>query len=256
MAVGFSVLQGQGSVQFHSTYVQRRQAGVSYRDFQRLWRSHGDFAATVPAFWRNVDCYIHNDPVENSDGLPNVSTRYDAVGELYYTSYETWLSMRDVMWNEVAPDEKRVFAGAPLSVRGTRVVHQNPVGQYKLFTLAKSSAASVEERGGSLGEYRKYIKETLSSPNFGAALRGFTATTATRPSPESGMDSVAQTASTHDHLFVHHFESEATARAALQSADYAKLQVLESRFLDWESRIVLLCRGWILKGEQSSARID
>ncbi|MFD2579311.1 hypothetical protein ACFSTD_13515 [Novosphingobium colocasiae] len=28
---------------FHSTYLQKRQPGVSRRDFQRLWRSHGDF---------------------------------------------------------------------------------------------------------------------------------------------------------------------------------------------------------------------
>lgn len=237
-------------MQFHSTYVQRRRPDISYREFQRLWRSHGDFAATVPAFWGNVDCYIHNDPVEDGTGLPNVSTSYDGVGELYYTSYEAWLAMRDVMWNEVAPDEKRVFAGAPHSVRGTRLVHQQPAGAYKLFTLGRLSAPGATLTD--LSEYTDYVEQTLASPVFGAALRGFTITAALRSSPESGMDRVAQTSSSHDVLFVHHFDSEAAARAALQSADYAKLQLLESRFLDWQSRLVLLCRGWILKGSQTA----
>ena len=239
-------------MQFHSTYVQRRRPDISYREFQRLWRSHGDFAATVPAFWNNVDCYIHNDPVEDGAGLPNVSTGYDGVGELYYTSYEAWLSMRDVMWNEVAPDEKRVFAGVPLSVRGTRVVHQQAAGPYKLFTLAKLSGAKPGASLTDLTEYPDYVEQTLASKAFGGALRGFTVTAAQRHSPESRMDRVPQTSSSHDVLFVHHFDSEAAARMALQSADYAKLQVLESRFLDWPSRLVLLCRGWILKDSRTA----
>jgi hypothetical protein len=234
-------------MQFHSTYVQRRRRDITYREFQRLWRSHGDFAATVPAFWCNVDRYIHNDPVENSEGLPNISQGYDGAGELYYTSYEAWVSMRDVMWNEVAPDEKRVFAGAPVSVRGTCTVHQEPTGLYKLFTLAKLSAlpgmgvAALLEKTG-------YIDATLSSQDFGGALRGFTITEAIRSTEEFRMDSVPQTASSHDVLLIHHFESESAARAALQSKDYLKLQVLESRLFDWPSRLTLLCRGWILKG--------
>jgi hypothetical protein len=234
-------------MQFHSTYVQRRRRDLTYREFQRLWRSHGDFAATVPAFWCNVDRYIHNDPVESGEGLPYIAQGYDGVGELYYTSYDAWVGMRDVMWKEVAPDEKRVFAGAPVSVRGTCTVHQQPTGLYKLFTLGKLSAPSAVGANAS-SEYMDYIDATLSSQEFGGALRGFTITEAHRSTDQSRMDSVPQTASSHDILLIHHFESEHAARTALQSRDYLELQMRESRLFDWPSRLTLLCRAWVLKG--------
>lgn len=98
---------------------------MSYRDSQRLWRSHGDYAASVPAFWNEVERYVQNDPVEEPVGLPGNTTEFDAVGELFYTSYENWFNMRDVMWHQVAPDEERAFAGPPpISVRGERTVYQ------------------------------------------------------------------------------------------------------------------------------------
>ena len=234
-------------MQFHSTYLQRRQPGVSYREFQRLWRSHGDFAATVPEFWRNVDRYIQNDPVEDMSGLPNLASSYDAVGELYYTSFEAWTSMRDVMWNRVAPDEKRVFAGAPLSVRGKRSVYQTPQGPVKLFVFARTRRTVSLEASQKMLE--AHAAETMGSQEFGSALAGFTITTAMRPPVELAMDSVPQTASSHDILFVYHFENEGTSRTALGSADYAIVQASENAFLDEGSRIAILCRAWILKGE-------
>ena len=234
-------------MQFHSTYLQRRLPGTSYREFQRLWRSHGDFAASVPEFWRNVDRYIHNDPVEDISGLANLTSSYDAVGELYYTSYEAWTSMREVMWNQVAPDEKRVFAGAPLSVRGLRRICQAPQGPTKLFTFARAQRALSREDLQSMLD--AHITRTMSSNDFGGALAGFTTTTALRAPVELAMHTIPQTASSHDILFVHHFENEQAAKSAMRSADYAMLQVSESGFLEWDSRIAVLCRAWILKGD-------
>ena len=230
---------------FHSVYVQKRQPGVTYRDFQRLWRSHGDFAATVPAFWRNVARYIHNDPVEDSAGLPNISVAHDAVGELFYTSLEAWLGMRDVMWREVAPDEARVFAGPPLSVRGERRVHQPPTGPIKLFTLGRPRAGLAPAEFDRMAD--AYVAAARQSPGFGAALAGLTVTRAVRPPAAHAMETVPQTASSHEWLVIYHFESEHAARTALASADYARLQVAEDGFLDWDSRLSLLCRGWMLK---------
>jgi hypothetical protein len=228
---------------FHSVYVQRRQPGVTRAEFQRLWRSHGDFAASVPAFWDNVERYVHNDPVEPVAGVPAATADYDAVGELYYTSYACWLGMRDVMWHEVAPDEKRVFAGPPtVSVRGERTVHQTPQGTCKLFTFANlkpgQDPAALDE----------HTAATVALPGFGGRLSGFTVTRALRPTAASGMDTVAQTASSHDLVFIHHFADEAAARAALASADFARLELAEDALLDWASRVVILTHGWVLKG--------
>lgn len=231
---------------FHTTYLQRRRPGTSYRDFQRLWRSHGDFAAAVPAFWKNVERYVHNDPLEDASGLPGDTAAYDAVGELFYTSYETWVSMRDVMWNEVAPDEKRVFAGPPTAVRGSRAVHQPPEGLYKLFTFA--SFRDETARGDAARLLADHAAATLALPAFGGMLAGFTTTTARQAPADSGMGAVAQTSSNRDVLLIHHFPNEDCARAAVASADYARLEIDQERFLDWESRIVILSRGWVLKG--------
>ena len=231
------------SAPFHSVYVQRRQPGVSRAAFQRLWRSHGDFAATVPAFWNNVTRYVHNDPVEPLAGVPAATADYDAVGELYYTSFADWIGMRDVMWHEVAPDEKRVFAGPPpVSVRGERKVHQPVSGTFKLFTFANL------RDGADDAALAEHAAATLALPGFGGRLAGFTITRARRPAAGSGMDSVAQTASSHEVLFIHHFADEAAARAALASADRARLEIAEDALCDWESRVVILTQGWVLKG--------
>jgi hypothetical protein len=234
-------------VQFHNTYLQKRQPGMSYRDFQRLWRSHGDYAASVPAFWDNVERYIQNDPVEGPAGIPGVSTEFDAVGEIYYTSYETWVSMRDVMWNEIKPDEQRVFAGPPTAVRGDRTIFQQPEGLYKLFTFA--SFKDEEARLNPAETLAEHAAMTMALPGFGSQLAGFTATTARQAPPDSGMSSVAQTSSNRDVLFIHHFPSEEAARGALLSADYLRLQAAEEQLFDWDSRIVILSRGWIFKGD-------
>lgn len=234
-------------MQFHNTYLQKRQPGMSYRDFQRLWRSHGDYAASVPAFWDNVERYIQNDPVEDPAGIPGVSTEFDAVGEIYYTSYETWVSMRDVMWNEIKPDEQRVFAGPPTAVRGDRTIHQKPRGFHKLFTFA--SFANEEARADSARLLADHVTNTMALPGFGGRLAGFTTTVARQAPAASGMAAVPQTSSNRDVLFIHHFESEGAAREALASADYLKLQTLEERFLEWDSRIVILTRGWVFKGD-------
>lgn len=235
-------------MQFHSVYLQRRLPGTSYRDFQRLWRSHGDYAATIPAFWDEVERYVHNDPVENAEGLPGDTAKFDAVGELFYTSYENWLGIRDVMWHQIAPDEKRVFAGPPTAVRGERTICQPPVGAYKLFTFASFRADSnTEQREAALAEH---VAETLGSSGFGSLLSGFTITRARRHDSDSGMDGVAQTTSNRDIVLVHHFEGEAATRAAIRSADYARLECAQDKFLDWQSRIVVITHGWTLKGEE------
>ena len=234
--------------QFHSVYVQRRQPGVSAREFQRLWRTHGDFAAGVPAFWKEVERYVHNDPVESAAGVPADTARFDGVGELFYTSFANWLAMRDVMWNEVAPDEQRVFEGPPpVSTRGTRTIHQPPRGNCKLFTFA------ALRRGTDPGEVdaalASHAAATLALSGIGGYLAGFTTTHALQPDASSGMQRMAQTSSTHEVVFIHHFADEAAARAALASADYARLELAEDALLDWDSRVVLLTQGWVLKGE-------
>jgi hypothetical protein len=226
---------------FHSTYLQKRQPGTSYRDFQRLWRSHGDFAATIPAFWDNVVRYVHNDPLDDLTGLPGVTDEFDAVGELYYTTYETWVSMRDVMLNEVAPDEKRVFAGPPSAVRGERTVYQPVSGLYKLFTLVNfKGETTCDDAPAKLAEHAAY---TMGLKDFGGRLSGYTAT--------SARAAVAQTSSSRDVMFVHHFENEKAARTAMNSADYAHLEIAQDRLFEWQSRIVVLTRGWILKGDNN-----
>lgn len=232
---------------FHSTYLQKRQPGTSYRDFQRLWRSHGDFAASVPAFWDNVVRYVHNDPVEDLTGLPGVTADFDAVGELYYTSFETWVSMRDVMLNGIAPDEKRVFAGPPAaSVRGERMTFKPVSGLYKLFTLVRfKDDGAMRDAPAVLADHARF---TLGLEGFGPRLSGFTATHAREASAGSGMDASANTSSSHDVLLVHHFDDEATARAAMTCADYARLEIAQDSLFDWESRIVVMTRGWVLKG--------
>lgn len=234
--------------QFHSVYVQCRQPGVSRSQFQRLWRSHGDYAASVPAFWKEVDRYVHNDPVESAAGVPADTARFDGVGELFYTSFENWLAMRDVMWNDVAPDEKRVFAGPPtVSTRGTRTVHQPPSGNCKLFTFAALRPGT--DPAGVEAALARHAAATLALPDFGGRLAGFTVTRALQPDASSGMQRMAQTSSSHELLFIHHFADEAAARAALASADYARLEVAEDALLDWDSRVVMLTQGWVLKGD-------
>lgn len=235
-------------MQFHAVYMNRRQPGTSYRDFQRLWRSHGDFAATVPAFWDNVDRYIHNDPVEDVTGVPNHNGDYDAIGELFYTSYETWVSMRDVMWNEIAPDEKRVFPGPSQAVRGGRTIYKQPDGLVKLFTFAKFRAGIASETIDATLAAHAHM--SLKSPEFGQRLSGFTVTRARPNHAASQMDSKPQTASSRDVVFIHFFKDDATARAALASADYVRIQASEDTFLDFDSRLVVLAHGWVLKGEQ------
>lgn len=234
-------------MQFHAVYLQRRQPGVSYRDFQRLWRSHGDFAASVPAFWDHVRRYVHNDPIEDSDGLPGDTARFDAVGELYYTDYETWVSIRDVMWNEIAPDEKRVFNGPSTAVRGACTVHRAPKGQHKLFTFARFAPdLAADARDARLDAH---VNATLATPGFGGRLDGFTVTRARPADPASGMDARPQTASNMDFVAIHHFADEDTARAAMLSADYEGLLRTQDAFIEPGSRISLLTHGWILKDD-------
>lgn len=235
-------------MQFHSVYLQHRQHGMSYRDFQRLWRSHGDYAASVPAFWDEVERYVQNDPIENSNGLPGHTDKFDALGELFYTSYQNWLSIRDVMWHQVAPDEKRVFAGPPpIAVRGARTVHQRPVGACKLFTFASYRAdISADEREAAVAQY---LAETQEAGGFGNLLSGLTVTRAQIHNPQSGMDNMAQTASSRDILFIFHFDSEKAARSALGSAAYARIECAENKFLEWSSRIIMLTHAWVLKGK-------
>ena len=234
--------------QFHSVYVQRRQSGVTRAQFQRLWRTHGDYAATVTAWWDAVERYVHNDPVEATAGAPPQTADYDGVGELFYTSFERWLSLRDVMWNEVAPDEKRVFAGPPtVSTRGERRIYQPPTGACKLFTFANPlSDTDPEAVSAAIDDL---AARTLASSGYGARLAGLTVTRALRPSAQSGMDKVAQTASSHALLLIHHFASEADARAALASADHARLEVAAQAVIDWDTRVTILTDGWVLKGE-------
>jgi len=238
-------------MQFHSVYLQRRQPGVSYRDFQRLWRSHGDFAAKVPAFWPHVHCYIHNDPLEDTSGLPAGTANYDAVGELYYTDYATWLALRDVMIEQVAPDERRVFNGPSTAVRGDRTVFAAPVGHYKLFTFARL-APGFEPGDGLTEALARHAKRTLTTPAFGACLAGYTVTCARRHEPGSGMDTRPQTRSNMDMVFIHHFADESSARAALASADYARIVTAEQEFLDMDSRIGVLTHAWNLKGDPAA----
>ena len=236
-------------MQFHAVYLQRRQPGVSYRDFQRLWRSHGDFAASVPAFWDHVRQYVHNDPIEDATGLPGDTARFDAVGELYYTDYETWLSIRDVMWNEIAPDEKRVFNGPSTAVRGARTVYREPRGLHKLFTfLAFRPELDTAARDAAI---EAHVQDMLAAEGFGDRLDGFTVTRARAHDPSSGMDARPQTASNRDVVMIHHFADEATARAAMLSDAYDALTRAQDNFADPESRIAVLSHGWILKDDQS-----
>ena len=238
-------------MEFHATYLQRRQPGVSYRDFQRLWRSHGDFAATVTAFWDNVTRYIHNDPIEDATGLPGQTGEYDAIGELYYPSYETWSGMRDVMWNEVAPDEKRVFSGPSTAVRGARTVFREPAGLYKLFTFARFPDRVVPQDAEAI--LARHAAATLAAPGFSDRLSGFTVTQARPPEPGSGLDSKPQTASNMDVLFIHHFDDEAAARAAMTSPAYATIRAAEAEFLEADTRLAVLTHGWVLKGAEAIA---
>ena len=232
---------------FHAVYLQRRQPGVSYRDFQRLWRSHGDFAAGIPAFWAHVHCYIHNDPVEDNRGLPGDTANYDAVGELFYTDYATWLSLRDVMWEQVAPDEKRVFAGPSTAVRGERTVFAEPKGLFKLFTFARlAPGIAPDDLQQILGNHADL---TLNTQKFGHQLRGYTLTRARRHETVSNMDARPQTASNMDLVFIHHFADEETARAALCSSDYARILVSEDGIVEFDTRISLLTHAWVLKDE-------
>jgi hypothetical protein len=234
---------------FHAVYLQRRQPGVSYRDFQRLWRSHGDFAASVPAFWPHVRCYIHNDPVEDSRGLPGDTANYDAVGELYYANYAAWLSLRDVMWEQVAPDEKRVFDGPSTAVRGDRTVFVEPDGLIKLFTFARlAPSTSSDELERLLGNHADL---TLNTHNFGRQLRGYTVTRARRHDAATKMDARPQTTSNMDLVFIHHFADESAARAAMRSSDYARILVSEDGIVDFGTRISLLTHAWILKDDRT-----
>jgi hypothetical protein len=234
-------------MQFHAVYLQRRRPGVSYRDFQRLWRSHGDYAASIPAFWDHVERYVHNDPVEDAAGLPGDTAAYDAVGELSYPSYETWLSLRDVMWNEIAPDEKRVFAGPSTAVRGDRTVFLKASGgPFKLFTFAKLRPGVDPADGDRI--LARHAETTLRARGFGGRLAGFAATRARRHAAETKMDAIPATTSNKDVVFIHHFVDECSARAAVNSAGYARVVISEEGFLDFESRIVVLTRGWLLKG--------
>lgn len=221
---------------------------MSYRDFQRLWRSHGDFAASVPAFWDQVERYVHNDPAEDAAGWPPHTAQFDAIGELFYTSYANWLAIRDVMWHEVAPDEKRVFDGLPpVAVRGERTVHQTPVGTCKLFTFAKYRE---HLDGGDRDDmHATHVAATMASEQFGQCLSGFTITRARTHDASSGMDRMAQTSSSRDILFIHHFDSDDVARAALSSAAYAQLERSQDRLLEWDSRVAVFTHGWVLKGE-------
>lgn len=231
---------------FHSVYLQRRQPGVSYRDFQRLWRSHGDYAASVPEFWPHVHCDVHNDPLEDSQGLPAGTRAYDAVGELYYPDYATWVSLRDVMLELVAPDERRVFNGPSTAVRGDRTVFVAPIGRYKLFTFARLAhgvAPGMEEA------LARHAKRTLETPDFGARLAGYTITCSRRHEPQTGMDLQPQTRSNMDIVFIHYFADEPTARAAVGSADYERIMAAEREILDMDSRIGVLTHGWNLKGD-------
>ncbi|MES2493373.1 MAG: EthD domain-containing protein [Pseudomonadota bacterium] len=234
--------------QFHSVYVQCRQPGISRSQFQRLWRSHGDYAASVPAFWRNVERYVHNDPVDPAAGVPADTARFDGVGELFYTSFDIWLGMRDVMWNEVAPDEKRVFAGPPtVSTRGTRTAYQPPRGTCKLFTFAAPRPGTDPDRLDTMLD--DHALTTLALTGFGGRLAGYTTTRALRPDAGSGMQRMAQTSSSHELLFIHHFEDEHAALAALASADHARLEVAQDALFDWDTRVVILTHGWVLKGD-------
>jgi len=233
-------------MEFHSVYLQRRQPGVSYRDFQRLWRSHGDHAAAVAPFWAEVQCYVHNDPLEDPAGLPADTARYDAVGELFYTSYETWLSLRDVMWNEVAPDEKRVFNGPSTAARGDRTVYLAPTGPFKLFTFARlRDGLAGADADQALADHARL---TLAAGGFGDRLAGFTLTRARHHSAATGMDAMPQTRSNMDLVYIHHFATEADARGALSSAGYARIVAAEDDVLDFGSRICLMTHGWYLKG--------
>jgi hypothetical protein len=244
--------QESDAVKFHSVYLQRRQPGVSYRDFQRLWRSHGDFAASVPAFWPHVQCYVHNDPLEDAKGLPAGTRDYDAVGELYYTDYATWLAMRDVMVEVVAPDERRVFNGPSTAVRGDRTVFVAPTGLYKLFTFARLACGfALNDRLAEI--LSRHAKRTLETPDFGAHLAGYTMTCSRRHAPETGMDERPQTRSNMDILFTHHFADELAARRAVGSAGYAHITTAEQEFLDVDSRIGVLTHAWNLKGDPASA---
>ncbi|MCB2051059.1 MAG: EthD domain-containing protein [Novosphingobium sp.] len=229
--------------------MQKRQLGTSYRDFQRLWRSHGDFAASVPAFWDNVERYVHNDPLEDLTGLPGVTDEYDAVGELYYTSFETWVSMRDVMLNGIAPDEKRVFAGAPVSVRGQRTTYQPLRGLFKLFTLASFRDEAARANAQALLD--EHAAVTLGLEGFGGRLAGFTVTRAREADPSVGVSGVAHMSSSRDLMFVHHFDDADLAHKAMNSADYARLELAQDKLFDWDSRIVVMTRGWVLKGENA-----
>jgi len=235
-------------MQFHSVYLQRRRPGDSYRDFQRLWRSHGDYAASVPAFWSQVERYVHNDPVEDAAGWPPDTALYDGIGELFYTSYANWLSIRDVMWHQVAPDEKRVFGGPPpIAVRGERTIHQTPLGTCKLFTFAKYRIDLENIDRDAL--VAQYVTDTLASEQFGERLSGFTVTRALTHDPGTEMNQMAQTSSNRDILFIHHFDNDDRARSALSSAPHAQLECAQNSFLEWDSRIVLFTHGWVLKGE-------
>ena len=235
-------------MQFHSVYLQRRQFGVSYRDFQRLWRSHGDFAASVPEFWSHVQCYVHNDPLEDATGLPAGTRDYDAVGELYYTDYTTWLALRDVMVELVAPDERRVFNGPSTAVRGDQTVFVAPIGLYKLFTFARLARGFAP--GDRLTEVlARHAKRTLETPEFGAHLSGYTVTCSRRHDPATGMDQRPQTRSNMDIVFIHHFADEPTARSAVGSASYVRIMAAEQEFLDMDNRIGVLTHAWNLKGD-------
>jgi hypothetical protein len=149
------------------------------------------------------------------------------------------------MWNEIAPDEKRVFNGPSTAVRGSRTVHLAPGGAVKLFTFACFRPdVATEVREAMLAAH---VEASMQSADFGVRLSGFTTTRARQHDAASQMDAKPQTASNRDIVFIHHFADDAAARSAMLSTDYVDMLRAQSAFLDDDSRITILSHGWILK---------
>jgi hypothetical protein len=157
--------------------------------------------------------------------------------------------MREIMWNGIAPDEKRVFSGPSTAVRGNRTIYLQPTGLYKLFTFARFPGRIAPDESEAL--LARLAERTLATPSFGEWLTGLTVTQARRSPSDSALDSRPQTASNMDLLFIHHFDSEARARAAMIGAGYASIRDAEDAFLERDSRVTVLAHGWALKGPEA-----
>jgi hypothetical protein len=230
-------------MEVHAVYLQKRQPDVSYRDFQRLWRSHGDYAATLDKFWSAVYRYIQNDPVEDQIPVPSQTVDYDAVGEIYYVSFDAWKNAMIETRQTLLNDEKRVFNGPSIAVRGIRTVVAEPVyGSLKLFRFANrkgdASQAQLDET------VSRYCERMAQEKDILERMCGLTVTEAL-PTTESVMDLV----------FTYHFNGLTALRDVWNTQAFVKIDNAEDAIVDPNSRISVVARGWVLKNASDLAPV-